>query len=333
MSPSMRAPENRAAATRTRQYLSKAARLAVRRAAALADELNFYSFRVHDDGTISWTLRHQGIQAAREPQPKEGEATATQPSERKLRSNARAAAHNELMDRARAFRAKSIIRQWSQAATPLTPAQPSPPTLPPGLLRPPTPPPLPPPPLPQVDDVQPHTPKQAERSGASAKKHARAPPAAGDSPAGPRAKTHVVPLPRRARVLPTPPPSIPPSPPSTPISPPPPIRTGSDELVAVRTTPTVRNEQCSNPVGGLRPVNIIARELEVMLPDFFALARENIESVMSVLSPSLKEHMLSNEPWVCYLCGRHGPRKRFFYLEWQSDYPDRTYCEPCCART
>ena len=119
-------------------------------------------------------------------------------------------------------------------------------------------------PMPQVDGVQPHSPEQTERTGAIAKRHSRPSPAAGDSPAGPREKTHVVPLP-------TPPPSIPPSPPSTPISPPP-HHTGSDGSVALRSTPTVRNEQCSNPVGGLRPVNI---DFEETLPDFSAQS-ENI---------------------------------------------------------
>ena len=39
-----------------RPNLSRAARRDVRRAATLAKEIGFHSFRVHDDGTISWTL-------------------------------------------------------------------------------------------------------------------------------------------------------------------------------------------------------------------------------------------------------------------------------------
>ena len=137
MSPSPRAPTNRAAVTRARQYLSKAARRAIRRAAALADELNFYSFRVHDDGTISWTLWHQGTQVAREAQPLEAEPTArTEPSARATRSRTRAAEHAVLMDKARDFCVKSILSFWSRAATSEAPAQQPPPMLPPGLQRP-----------------------------------------------------------------------------------------------------------------------------------------------------------------------------------------------------
>ena len=136
-------------------------------------------------------LKHQGIPAARETRPAKDEATAKTPSARVIKSRARAAQYAALMDKARAFRVKSILGFWSRAATPGAPAQPPPPLLPPALPRPPTPPPLPPPPEPQAS-AAPLTPRQQERAGSHAKKHSRASPSAGDSPAGPRAKTHVV---------------------------------------------------------------------------------------------------------------------------------------------
>ena len=51
-----------------RPNLSRATRRDVRRAAALANELNFFSFTVHPDGAITWILRHQGISMAK-PKP------------------------------------------------------------------------------------------------------------------------------------------------------------------------------------------------------------------------------------------------------------------------
>ena len=102
-------------------------------------------------------LKHQGIPAARETRPAKDEATAKTPSARVIKSRARAAQYAALMDKARAFRVKSILGFWSRAATPGAPAQPPPPLLPPALPRPPTPPPLPPPPEPQASDVPHHT--------------------------------------------------------------------------------------------------------------------------------------------------------------------------------
>ena len=41
-----------------RTKLSKGVRRDIRRAAALANELNLHSFRTHVDGSITWTLKH-----------------------------------------------------------------------------------------------------------------------------------------------------------------------------------------------------------------------------------------------------------------------------------
>ena len=42
-----------------RPLLTRAARRDIRRASALADEMNMHSFRIHVDGTVTWTLRHE----------------------------------------------------------------------------------------------------------------------------------------------------------------------------------------------------------------------------------------------------------------------------------
>ena len=107
-----------------RPNLSRATRRDVRRAAALANELNFFSFTVHPDGAITWILRHQGISMAKpKPEGKGEPAASEEPSARTRRSRARAAAHAAQMQLAREFRARNIIALWRQAATPLKPAQ------------------------------------------------------------------------------------------------------------------------------------------------------------------------------------------------------------------
>ena len=101
---------------------SKATRRATRRAAALADELNVHSFRVHTDGTVTWTRMHVKPAQAKhraKVNPTLSKATGStirEPSERQKRSNERAAAHQVLMDKAQAFRARSIIRWWANAS-------------------------------------------------------------------------------------------------------------------------------------------------------------------------------------------------------------------------
>ena len=88
---------------------SRATRRDVRRAAALANELNFFSFTVHPDGAITWILRHQGISMAKpKPEGKGEPAALEEPSARTRRSRARAAAHAAQMQLAREFRARHI---------------------------------------------------------------------------------------------------------------------------------------------------------------------------------------------------------------------------------
>ena len=81
----MRAPGNPDA----RWNSSKATRRAVRRAAALAAELSTHSFRLHNDGSVTWNLGHP----TPEKQPKqtsEGAArsVSSEPKKRQLRSRA-----------------------------------------------------------------------------------------------------------------------------------------------------------------------------------------------------------------------------------------------------
>ena len=95
--PTMHAPGNPAA----RWNSSKATRRAVRRAAALADEMKMHSFRVHVDGTVTYTLFNENLLKAKpeaKVKPARGEANDSQvrePSTRQQRSNARAAAHHK----------------------------------------------------------------------------------------------------------------------------------------------------------------------------------------------------------------------------------------------
>ena len=76
-----------------RPKLSKGARRDIRRASALANELNMHSFRTHVDGSITWTLKH-----AKTAQPK-ARAADSVATERKLRSRDLAIAHRELQQR------------------------------------------------------------------------------------------------------------------------------------------------------------------------------------------------------------------------------------------
>ena len=93
--PTMHAPGDPAA----RWNSSKATRRAVRRAAALADELKMHSFRVHVDGTVTYTLFKENLLKAKaldKDKPAKGKATDSQtrePTKRQQRSTARAAAH------------------------------------------------------------------------------------------------------------------------------------------------------------------------------------------------------------------------------------------------
>ena len=188
-------PKRAPGAAGARPIMSKATRRATRRTAALANELNMHSFRIHVDGTVTWTLLHENLVQAKpeaKDKPAMGEAMGSrkhEPSKRELRSRERARSHAALMQKAQAFRARSIISFWRRAATPEAAQQLAPPLLTRSLFPPPPPPQLlasPPP-----ERQPPHSPLQRqERKGdASAQKHARPAPSADDSPAGPRRLT------------------------------------------------------------------------------------------------------------------------------------------------
>ena len=89
------------------------------------------------------TLRHDLVPVQKpKPEGKGDEAaTNTEPSKRAQKSRARAADHAALIRKAAAFRARSILRFWSRAATPVEPMQLQTSQLPQSLLPPP---PLPP---------------------------------------------------------------------------------------------------------------------------------------------------------------------------------------------
>ena len=190
-----------------RPNLSRATRRDIRHAAALADELKLHSFRRHVDGTFTWTCWHGAEPAQPKPQGKGRDKPHESggESQRKLRSRARATAHAELMQRAREFRARSIIQRWQLAAQqqPMGAAQPPeqrvsapPPPSPP--------PPLPPQPQPQerMDDERPPK-RQAERPSSTAD--------TSPSRSTPNAKRTAL---RQGPPPGPPPPSAPPSPPS-----------------------------------------------------------------------------------------------------------------------
>ena len=199
------APPSRSLST-PRQRLSRAARREIRRAAALAHELHMHAFRVHADGSITWTLCHEMVSTTK-AQAKVVEARDSRESKRATRSRTRAAAHAELTERARAFRVRSVIQRWLRASS--SPSQamtlpPPPPTQPLPMPQPPvwplpTSPPLLLPPGERMDDER-------------AQKRAASPPMAMPL-AEPHAK-RVVLSPRPPPGLP--PPSLPPSPPTSP---------------------------------------------------------------------------------------------------------------------
>ena len=209
-----------------------------------------HSFRVHADGTVTWTLRHDLVPVQKpKPEGKGDEAaTNTEPSKRAQKSRARAADHAALMRKAAAFRARSILRFWSRAATLGEHVQLPIPRLPQSLLPPPPPPPPPPmtqpSPPPPPERQSPPSPQQPTKGagGARAPKRAPSTPTAGESPVAPRNKTQVVPLP-------PPPPSLPPSPPSPTSSSPP-----SSPADPPSTPHTKRSLQLDDPSTWTKPV-------------------------------------------------------------------------------
>ena len=88
-----------------RPNLSRAARRDIRRAAALANEVNMHSFTIHRDGSITWTPWRQSSPAIKDPIARNhaknpGKTASTDaPSKRTLRARARAAQHAALTQR------------------------------------------------------------------------------------------------------------------------------------------------------------------------------------------------------------------------------------------
>jgi len=116
----MRADVDRIAASRasaaptTRCALTRNMRRAIRQAAVIAVENEFHAFRVHTDGSITFTLKHEKAVLSN-PEPKsKGDAPrdTREPSKRALRSRDRARAHAELTQRAHAhaFRVRALLR-------------------------------------------------------------------------------------------------------------------------------------------------------------------------------------------------------------------------------
>ena len=81
-----------------------------------------HSFRIHVDGSTTWTLQHEKPVLLM-PKPKgDGDhdvRAQRAPSKRTLRSRERARAHAELMRRAQDIRLRRIIQWWSRTSQPL----------------------------------------------------------------------------------------------------------------------------------------------------------------------------------------------------------------------
>ena len=288
--PEPPAPPTRQTPT-PRQNLTRAARRDVRRAAALAKELNFHSFHIHTDGSTTWTLHHPRVvspmaEGTDKPRVQRGEST------RALRSRARAVAHADLTKRARLFCVRSVIRWWSRAATlpPPTLTLPPPPPSQPTQQQPPPQPPPPPPLLlsllPERMDVDVHS-----------RKRATSPPT--DVPAEPRAKRAPLPL------LPPglPPPSLPPSPPissppSQPSSSPPPSRPAQrDGLTGIRDSKRIQH--AADQSGSHDPETIKSRRTQAHMPNATNRARAAHTAIMHAAREAGNEQ--------CSLCTRFFP--------------------------
>ena len=82
-----------------RPNLSRAARRDIRQAAAVARKEDFHSFRIHTDGTVTWTLMHSKPESKPESKDKGKQAAPPEePSQHALKSRARAAEQRN-MDR------------------------------------------------------------------------------------------------------------------------------------------------------------------------------------------------------------------------------------------
>ena len=178
--------------------MSKSARRRVRQAVKLAAELgNVYSVKLQG---VVWTLRHP----EKQPEPKSKSADTGEGCAANTRRAEKSAARLAEFQTALRFRIGTFFMRWSQS----TQLRSSPQALPP----PPIPPLLQPSPKPTtMVSQQPPTqqPPPEQKDDERASKRTPSTPAAGDSPAEPRAK--------RTLLLPPglPPPSVPPSLPSS----------------------------------------------------------------------------------------------------------------------
>ena len=170
----------------------------IRQAIALGTESNTHSVTLYG---VVWTIRHPPRRADRDP-AREPQRPPLQPSNRRRKAIARAAAHNALCEKADAFRdgrhaarIRAALRSWQASCKP-----PLPPSLPP----------LPPPPAQQPPQPSPPSPqqqpKETERMDEERTKASRARSSPGDA-------AHAHARARRSLELPPPPPSAPPSPP------------------------------------------------------------------------------------------------------------------------
>ena len=190
-------------------HWGKRTRRDIRHAAALADELKMHSFRYHADGSVTFTRRHDIVPSKAKHNRKAADSSRDnrELSASKARSRDRAVAHRELMQRAREFRARSILQRWKLSARQQPPGEAQPPAPEQRVSAPPPPsppPPLPPQPQPQerMDDERPPK-RQAERPSSTAD--------TSPSRSTPNAKRTAL---RQGPPPGPPPPSAPPSPPS-----------------------------------------------------------------------------------------------------------------------
>ena len=73
-----------------------------------------HSFRLHKDGTMTFTLFHGPAQMPQSP--RKATASNNEPSKRSTHSRDRASAHRELMRKASDFRVKNLFTQWKRTA-------------------------------------------------------------------------------------------------------------------------------------------------------------------------------------------------------------------------
>ena len=98
-------------------------RRATRRAAKLAEEQRMHSFRIHVDGSVTWTLRHDHLPGKPKPTGKgsTGSTSGEPASQRQLRSRTHAIAHRELQEKAERLRRLFAVRRWTRLAPQPTP--------------------------------------------------------------------------------------------------------------------------------------------------------------------------------------------------------------------